>query len=236
MRSDELCNMAYRAGLSEFGRIRYSNKYPENVLMYHWPDQEWTADCLGFVHTLVNGTVFNKDQLGGGAVMDDFVNYSDEQTTLNKYCHDVSGDFKTIKPGELLYMSGHVGLYIGEHVPFSDGRKFNVAECCYQSFGGGGMLTWVDPDGCRRNHSGGTSAGYWTRHGQFTRVEYVDFKPSVPDTPKFPEPAEILNIVNDTFVGIYGNNPERERLLTEAYGYAVYRQVQDILNILYRNA
>ena len=235
MKASELCLTAYKAGLSEYGKIKYDNSYPNNVLYWHDDKQVWTADCLGFVHTLVNGTVYNKAQNpGGGAVMDDFVNLSDEITTLVKYCHDVSSVFSKIIPGELLYMDGHVGLYIGEHVPFADGRRFNVAECCKNSFGGGGMLTWVDPDGRRQNHAGGDSAGYWTRHGQFNRVDYTDANIVIPEPEEILTPADVLNIANDVFIGVYGNNPQREQILTARYGFSVYRKCQDIMNILYR--
>lgn len=235
MKASELCLTGYKAGLSEFGKIKYDNTYPNNVMKYHYAEGFWTCDCLGFLHTLINGFCGNKNQLGGGAVMDDFVNYSNEQTTIYKYGYDVSGNFKNIIPAEMLYMDGHVGLYIGDHIPFNDGRVFNVAECCCNSFGGGGMLTYVDPDGTRRNNKGGYSAGYWEKHAKCVRVDYDDADIIIPDSDKvILTPADILNITNDTFIGVYGNNPEREETLIKQFGVTAHRQVQDILNILYR--
>lgn len=232
MKASDLIITARNAGLSEYGKIKYNNDYPYNVMKYNYPEQYWTCDCLGFVHTMINGFCGDKSILGGGAVMDDFVNYSDEITTITKYCYDQSSDFNYILPGEILYMPGHVGLYIGEYT-FADGRKFNVAECCYSSFGGGGMLTWVDPDGLRRNHYNGSSAGFWTKHGKCVRVDY-DIES--PDDYVIPEvtPQEILTAVNETFAGAYGNNPGRREKLVAKYGEKVYRQIQDIINILYK--
>lgn len=238
MKASEVCSTAIAAGLGKFGPIKYRTKSGDwryNVGL--WTGACWSFDCLGFVHCMVNGFVGNKAELGGGAVMDEFVTHSDELTTLSRYCYDVSGDFRNLTPGELLYMDGHVGLYVGNIEPFGDGRIFNVAECCYSSWGGGGLLSYVGPSGERVNHKGGSQAGYWTRHGKFYRVDYDEAAPVVPDPDEpIPEctPADILNIVNDTFVGVYGNNPDREKVLTEKYGKTVYRQVQDILNILYR--
>ena len=47
-------------------------------------------------------------------------------------------------------------------------------------------------------------------------------------------PADVLNIANDTFIGIYGNDPERKNKLVSSYGAETHRKVQDIMNILYR--
>lgn len=234
MRSLDICSTARRAGLSEFGPIKYrtGDSWQHNVML--WCGNWWSCDCLGFVHTMVNGFVGDRSKLGGGAVMDSFVTNADEWTTLNSYCYDVSGNFSNLVPCELLYMSGHVGLYIGDCEPFGDGRIFNVAECCYSSFGGGGMLTYVDRDGARLNHKNGSGAGYWVKHGKFYRVDYTDQEEPQPEPEPEITPADVLDIANDVFIGVYGNNPQREQKLTELYGREVYRKVQDIMNILYR--
>ena len=235
MKASDLCVTARRAGLSEFGPIEYDNTYPNNVMKWHPDGGYWTADCLGFVHTMVNGFAGNKSELGGGAVMDDFVLMSDEYTTLSKYCYDASANFNYLVPGEFLYMPGHVGLYIGECEPFGDGRIFNVAECCYSSWGGGGLLSYVNTNGARVNHKGGSQSGWWTQHAKLYRVDYDGTPEPAPEPdPEGLTPAQILNIVNDTFVGKYGNNPQREETLVKKFGKTVHRQVQDILNILYR--
>ena len=239
MKSRDVCEVAKRAGLSEFGKIYYrlkSGDWRYNVGFWLEDKGWWSFDCLGFVHCMVNGFSGAK-KLGGGAVMDDFVTRTTEYETITNYCTGLSTDFSKIIPGECLYMPGHVGLYIGECEPFEDGRIYNAAECCYSSFGGGGMLTWVDPDGTRRNHRGGEQAeygGYWTVHGKFTRVDYTDQQEPIPEPSTSMSPERKLSLVNDVFVGKYGNNPYRQEKLTELYGYDVYRDVQDIINILYK--
>lgn len=233
MKASELCLTARKAGMSEYGKIKYRTKdgdWRYNVGL--WTGDHWSMDCLGFVHTMVNGFCGNKNQLGGGAVMDEFVTSTTEGETLWNYCYDQSYNFNKKVPGELLYMDGHVGLYIGDCEPFADGRIFNVAECCYSSFGGGGMLTYVTPAGTRYNHKGGATAGAWSAHAKFYRVDYDEEE--IPPIIETLTPADILNIANDTFIGVYGVKPLRERELTRKFGYEVYRKVQDIMNILYR--
>ena len=234
MKSQELIETAINAGLSYFGPIKYRVKNDDwryNVGL--WTGQVWSFDCLGFVHCLVNGFTGDKAKLGGGAVMDKFVTSTTEIKTLEDYTYDISADFREMTPGELVYMPGHVGLYVGNVQPFDDGRVFNVAECCYSSFGGGGMLTYVTDQGVRLNHRNGSSAGYWTRHGKFYRVDYTDAADPGIITEDL-KPADVLNLANDVFVGKWGNNPEREKAITEKYGKEIYRKVQDIMNILYK--
>lgn len=233
MKAKDVCFVAREAGLSKYGKIKYNNTYPNNIMLWHNIEGDygyWTCDCLGFVHTIVNGFCGDKTKLGGGAVLDKFVTNSDEPTTLYTHCYDQSYDFTRIKNGELLYMDGHVGLYVGDYEPFEDGRVFNVAECCCNSFGGGGMLTYVSPTGTRLNHKGGDSAGSWLCHAKFYRVEYDEQDVY----PVQITPSDIMSIANDVFVGKYGNNPEREKEITANFGYDAYRKVQDIMNIVYR--
>ena len=92
------------------------------------------------------------------------------------------------------------------------------------------MLTYVSPTGTRYNHKGGATAGAWSAHAKFYRVDYSEEVTPIIDV----DPATVLNIVNDTFIGVYGNNPLREKEITKKFGYDVYRKVQDIINILYR--
>lgn len=232
MNNKELCETAIKAGLSKFGKIRYDNEYPYNV--GYWHGSHWTFDCLGFVHTLVNGFSGDQSKLGGGAVMDSFVLLTTEESTLYDYCHDQSTNFKYKICGELLYMKGHVGLYVGDIKPFDDGRIFNVAECCLNSFGGGGMLTYVADNGIRYNHKNGSTAGYWTHHAKFNRINYITDTADVVIPNSDLLPADILDIANDVFIGVYGYDPERRESLIHLYGEKVHRQVQDIMNILYR--
>lgn len=236
MKSNELCQTAIKAGMSEFGTIKYRtnpNDWRYNVGL--WTEAKcWSFDCLGFVHCMVNGFVGDKGKLGGGAVMDEFVLSTTEIKTLEDYTYDISGDFSRITKGELLYMPGHVGLYVGDVEPFGDGRVFNVAECCYSSFGGGGMLTYVQDNGLRYNHRNGSNAGYWTRHGKFYRVDYTDSMDTDVIEPDNITPADVLNIANDVFIGTYGNDPYRKQKIIALYGEETHRKVQDIMNILYR--
>lgn len=216
--------------LGKYGNTEYCNTPGDNIMVWHADLNAWRADCLGFVHTMVNGFRGDKNRPGGGAILDDFVLCSDERRTLYEFCHDISGDFSGLIPCELLQTPTHVGLFVGELSPFSDGRVFNTAECT-PAFGGGCILTYTDIYGNRFNHKGGTQRGNWSKRGKFNDVIYDEVSPVIPDVVTAPE---ILEICQDVLKNRYGVYPEREKIITELYGAKTYRKVQDIINILYR--
>lgn len=224
-----LSERAKKLALGQYGATRYNNGYPYNVGF--WNGNTWSFDCLGFVHTIINGFDGDRSVLGGGAVMDDFVLATPEYNTIYDYCTDISNNFGHLIPGEILQNSGHVGLYIGEYIPFSDGRVFNTAECT-NAFGGGVILTYVDQYGQRYNHKGGVSGVKpFTLHGKCVRVVYGD----TPTPEPVPEltPKQILDVCNDVLLGNYGTDPQRKEALISEYGGKMQRKVQDIINLLY---
>lgn len=164
-------------GLSKYRKndtTDYGGDYRWNVGW--WKDGYWHSDCLGFVHIVVNGFTGDKDKLGGGAVMDDFVLASDEYKTLHTYCSKRGGyPVKALKPATLLQNSGHVGLYIGEHE--YNGKTYNTAECTL-ALEKGWLLTWVDlSTGARYSYKGGAKlATGWDAWGEFDRLDYTEQK------------------------------------------------------------
>ena len=225
-----LIERAKNVALGNYGGTRYNNSYPYNV--GYWNGDKWSFDCLGFVHTIINGFIGDKSVLGGGAVMDNFVLACSEYSTIYDYCTDVSENFGKLTPGEILQNPGHVGLYIGDYSPFSDGRVFNTAECT-TAFGGGVILTYVDSNGQRYNHKGGVSGVKpFVVHGKCIRVIYGD-TPS-PEPAKKLTPTDVLDICYDVNKGNYGTGDNRKNKLIVEFGETVQRKVQDVMNILYR--
>ena len=73
-------------------------------------------------------------------------------------CSGVSADFRNIQVGEVVWLPGHIGVYIGD----------GLAVECTPSFAGGCQITAVG--------NIGTKAGYptrkWTKHGKLSYVSY----------------------------------------------------------------
>lgn len=228
---DELVERAIKLCSGMYGATFYDNTYPNNVGCWH--GDSWSFDCLGFVHTLVNGWNNDRTKLGGGAVMDNFVLLTGEYETLCT-CYDVSADMANIQNGELMYMDGHVGLYVGEIVVDRVGSKdyYNVAECS-PAFSGGCQLTYVDSIGTRYNKKGGTVRGKWEKHGKLLRVDYTQ----TDEAPRKMTADEYAVFINTLALGIisgtYGCNPERKETMTKQFGAKAYQNAQKIVNMLY---
>lgn len=175
-----IVQMAFNVVMEKYGPVWYRRdnnptQYSYEYNVGKWYKGRWCFDCLGFVHCMVNNFQGNKDLLGGGATMDDFVLMSGEDKTLNTYCSTRGGFPKTnLKPAALLKMSGHVGLFLGEMYAPELGQTINTAEVT-MSMGGGGRLSWVDlATGARYTCKGGQYLGRWTDWGYFDRVDYSD--------------------------------------------------------------
>ena len=77
----------------------------------------WAFDCCGLIKGLIWGWNAIEKSTYGGAVyesngLDDY-GADDGKGNLIYYCTDVSTDFSKIVPGEMLWIQGHVGIYIG---------------------------------------------------------------------------------------------------------------------------
>lgn len=182
-KAKDICDLAYKAATGGFGPSTYrlggdgnNAGYSYNVGTFH--NGAWRSDCLGFVHIMANpDKLFYGDRnlVGGGATLNNFVNNSDEWTTLTKYCSKRGGFGKSdLLPGALLYKPGHVGLYIGEYK--RNGKIYNECECYYGSnLDNGWGLRWVDlATGKKYTHKGGAYVNYWSAWGYFDHIEYTE--------------------------------------------------------------
>lgn len=200
----------------------YKNVYPYNLCYVHSNGQT-SADCVNLYKALLNGLDVNN--LSAGYFQQDLSNTGDvTEWGLMQQCSDVSQNFTKLKAGEprLLYMSGHIGGYIGEEV-VANNHVYNVIECT-GAWGGGILYSYVDSAGRRFNHKNGVQNGSWTHHGKMTPwVSYVTPQPT-------PAPSGKTNvqIAQEVIDGKWGNQPERQKKL-EAAGYN-YRTIQDLVN------
>ena len=204
-------------------RTFYKNKYPYN-LCYINSDGRTSADCVNLYKAILNG--YDVNVTAEGYFQRDLSNTGDcTEWGLLQQCSDISTDFKKLKTGEprLLYMSGHIGGYIGEEVTIS-GKIYNVIECT-SAWQGGILYSYVDASGNRCQYKGASPRNKWSHNGKMTPwVEYVS-QPT-------PTPTKTIDeLAHEVIEGKWGNAPERAKRLTEA-GYdakAVQNRVNEIL-------
>lgn len=115
-------------------------------------------DCVCLIKGLLWGWNGDATQIyGGAAYMSNHVPDIGTDSIITK-CKDVSTNFAKIQAGELLWMKGHVGIYIGDGL---------CVEC---------TPAWKDCVQITAVHNIGKKAGYngrkWTKHGKLPYVTY----------------------------------------------------------------
>ena len=129
---------------------------------------------------------------------------------LKNRCTDRSTDFSNIQKGELLWMSGHVGIYIGDGLGVE----------CTPSWKDGVQITAVANIGKKS----GFYSRKWTSHGKLPYVEYVP-EPTPEPTP-VPETISVGDIVSFTGVKCYSNaNKADDKYAVAKPGRAIVVQI-----------
>ena len=166
------------------------------------PDDTRLFDCVGLIKGVIWGfpnTVYTSNGLRD----------MNDQTIWDKAI-DKSLDFSNIQVGELLWLKGHVGVYIG------DGKAIE----CTGSWEGRVMITAVENIGKQE----GLHSRKWTGHGKIPTIIYSNEK----ETEKVPVPGKAFYYVKrgDTLSGIAKMN---DMSLAELVSYNP--QIKDINKI-----
>lgn len=116
-------------------------------------------DCVCFIKGLLWGWNGNKNKTYGGASYGSNGVPDVGADGIMNYCTGVSKDFSKIEIGEIVHMSGHVGIYLGDGL---------VAEC---------TPAWKDKVQITALGNLGEKKGYnkrtWTNHGKLKYIDYV---------------------------------------------------------------
>lgn len=157
--------------LSERNKNRYMDAHSfnrkasrKNVLLYCNKD-DFGFDCVCLIKALLWGWSGNSDKVYGGAVY--LANGVPDigADEMIKVCKDVSTDFTSIQPGELLWCKGHVGIYVGDGL---------AVECTYR-WNDGVQRTAVLNIGKKDGFYGRK----WTKHGKLPYVTYDAVTPQI---------------------------------------------------------
>lgn len=117
-------------------------------------------DCVCLIKAILWGWNGNLEKSYGGATYTSNGVPDIGADQMINVCSDVSTNFAKIEVGEVVWMKGHIGVYIGDGLAVECTPKWN---CCVQ-------ITAVS--------NIGTKAGYnarkWTKHGKLPYVLYND--------------------------------------------------------------
>lgn len=120
-------------------------------------------DCVCLIKGILWGWTADKSKNYGGATYASSGIPDVGADALVKHLKDVSTDFSHIQVGEVVWISGHVGVYVG-------GGK--VIECS-PSWDNGVQYTNVKNLGYQEGHS-----RTWTKHGKLPWMEYSNATPT----------------------------------------------------------
>lgn len=168
------------------------------------PDDTKLFDCIGLIKGVMWGFPNMIYKSNGVPEMND-------QDAWNM-ATEKSEDFSNIKPGELLWLQGHVGVYIGE------GRGIE----CTTSWENKVQITAVSNIGAIK----GLNSRKWEGHGKLPFIDYSEQSLETELSNNNKKTNE--EIAAEVISGKWGNSPERKQKLTEA-GYD-YTAIQKIVN------
>lgn len=126
-------------------------------------------DCVGLIKGILWGWSgdLSKSYGGAGYACNGVPDYGANQ--MITVCSEVSTDFSNIVPGEAVWMSGHIGIYIGEGIVVESTPKWNW-----------GVQKSTCTNVSSSKVSGTVGSRKWTKHG---KLPWIDYAGAAADTP-----------------------------------------------------
>lgn len=138
-------------------------------------------DCVCLIKGILWGWRGDKNHQYGGAVYASNGVPDIGTGQIIGVCSDVSTDFGNIAVGELLWMEGHVGIYVGDGLAVECTSKWD--DC-------------VQVTACNRDIAGYNRRN-WTKHGRLPYVSYEENSAQVPAAPAAPAGGTIYNNITE---------------------------------------
>lgn len=115
-------------------------------------------DCVCLIKALLWGWNGDTSASYGGAKYGSNGVPDIDESAMIKACHDVTTDFSNIQIGEVVWMEGHIGVYVGDGIAVECTPKWDdgVQETC--------VFNVVS--------NNGQKGRYWTKHGKLPYITY----------------------------------------------------------------
>ncbi len=166
----------FGAPLKEAYKDRYCNNYDYNkqptrtAMIKAASADTFGFDCVCLIKGVLWGWNGNKNHVYGGAeYYSNGVPDINENAMINS-CSGVSTDFSKIEVGEAVWMSGHIGVYIGD----------GLAVECTPAWENKVQITAVGNIGTKKGYNTRT----WTKHGKLPYFAYIKENASSDPTPE----------------------------------------------------
>lgn len=158
-------------GASNRTWLSYANKIKNKGFLF---------DCVGLIKGILwgwNGDL-TKSYGGAGYAINTVPDY--EVNGMLRLSKDVSTDFSTIVPGEAVFMSGHIGIYVGGGMVVESTPKWNW-----------GVQYSTCTNVSSKKVAGTVGTRKWVKHGKLPWIDYSK-KPAAK-----PEKEDVLKMSRD---------------------------------------
>lgn len=171
----------FGAPMSAGNKLRYSKNHSYNKqsdrtkMIISATDDTFGFDCSGLIKGVLWGFSSNKSNTYGGSKYESNGVPDISADSLIKKCNP-SADFSKIEVGEVVWVKGHVGVYVGEG---------KVVECT-PKWSNNVQITYLGnrPEFKRDKYR------VWTKHGKLPYITYEADKINAPDTSQNATEAE----------------------------------------------
>lgn len=157
-------------------------------------------DCVCLIKALLWGWCGDATQGYGGAKYGSNGVPDISDAGMINVCKDVSTDFSRIQPGEVVWMPGHIGVYIGD----------GLAVEATPAWKDGVQITAVYNIGKKSGYNGRS----WTKHGKLPYIAYEAEKPAVKNE------GECVVNIKMLSKGSKGETVKALQTLLIGYGYS----------------
>ncbi len=219
----------FGAPMTSSNKKRYTtncayNKKPERTAMINAASADtFGFDCVCLIKGILWGWSGNKNAVYGGAKYGSNGVPDVDADQIMNYCTDVSTDFSNLKVGEILHLSGHVGIYLGD----------GLAAECSPKWNNDVQITAVANIGKKSGYNART----WKNHGKLKFIDYATSSAPVqqpvaqPETPSVDPLASFTDeqLANKVIRGDFGNGEARKKALGSRYD-AVQKIVDQMVN------
>lgn len=120
-------------------------------------------DCVCLIKGILWGWIGDKNKTNGGATYgaNGVADKGADTMITSPYSYDISANFSNIIPGEVVWMSGHIGIYIGNGLVVEASPKWQDKV----------QITALGNIGSKKGYNSRT----WTKHAKLKYIEY-DYK------------------------------------------------------------
>lgn len=210
----------FGAPMTQSNKARYTKNHEYNTkatrkkMINAASEDTFGFDCVCLIKGLLWGWNGSVDKVYGGASYGSNGVPDIGADQIIKKCSGVSTDFSNIQVGELLWMQGHVGIYIGDGL---------CVEC---------TPAWKNCVQITAVHNVSKNSSYngrsWTKHGKLPHVTYdASATPAVPVAPNVSTTPAVSATQAKTITGLptlkkgsEGASVKALQILLIGYGYS----------------